>query len=99
MEPACEPNESRQNSQDSTKHHTTWEKTGAISDYTQAASKKPEMKTFEEMVFINGTVGSIVDTSWGPVKLGLYYKYLTRWLKFFPLSQLLFISVSFGSKI
>ncbi|ERL91403.1 hypothetical protein D910_08735 [Dendroctonus ponderosae] len=64
----------------------------AISDYTQAASKKPEMKTFEEMVFINGTVGSIVDTSWGPVKLGLYYKYLTRWLKFFPLSQLLFIS-------
>lgn len=66
--------------------------TRAISDYAQAASKKPDMKIFEELVFVNGTVGSIVDTSWGPIKLGLYYKYLTRWLKFFPLSQLLFIS-------
>ncbi|XP_066140510.1 heparan sulfate glucosamine 3-O-sulfotransferase 3A1 [Euwallacea fornicatus] len=66
--------------------------TRAISDYTQAASKKPEMKRFEDLVFVNGTIGTIVDTSWGPIKLGLYYKYLTRWLKFFPLSQLLFIS-------
>ncbi|CAG9763133.1 unnamed protein product [Ceutorhynchus assimilis] len=66
--------------------------TRAISDYTQAKSKKLDMKPFEELVFVNGTVGSIVDTSWGPIKLGLYYKYLSRWLKFFPLSQLLFIS-------
>ncbi|KAL1489164.1 hypothetical protein ABEB36_014103 [Hypothenemus hampei] len=66
--------------------------TRAVSDYTQATSKKPDLKRFEDLVFINGTVGSIVDTSWGPIKLGLYYKYLSRWLKFFPFSQLLFIS-------
>ncbi|XP_050311496.1 heparan sulfate glucosamine 3-O-sulfotransferase 3B1 [Anthonomus grandis grandis] len=65
--------------------------TRAISDYTQATSHK-SLKPFEDLVFVNGTVGSIVDTSWGPIKLGLYYRYLTRWLKFFPLSQLLFIS-------
>ncbi|KAF7265797.1 hypothetical protein GWI33_020872 [Rhynchophorus ferrugineus] len=47
--------------------------TRAISDYTQAISKKPDMKPFESLVCINGTVGSIVDTSWGPIKLGLYH--------------------------
>lgn len=32
--------------------------TRAISDYTQAASKKPGMKKFEELVFLNGSYGS-----------------------------------------
>lgn len=66
--------------------------TRAISDYTQAVSKKPDMKRFEQLCFVNGSVGAIVDTSWGPIKLGIYSRYLTRWLKFFPLSQLLFVS-------
>ncbi|CAH1967906.1 unnamed protein product [Acanthoscelides obtectus] len=66
--------------------------TRAISDYTQAISKKPEMKPFEQLVFVNGSIGSIIDTSWGPIKLGIYSRYLSRWLKFFPLSQLLFVS-------
>lgn len=66
--------------------------TRAISDYAQAISKKYDMKPFEQLVFVNGSIGSIIDTSWGPVKLGIYSRYLTRWLKFFPLSQLLFIS-------
>lgn len=46
--------------------------TRAISDYTQAISKKKDMKSFEQLVFVNGTVGTIVDTSWGPIKLGIY---------------------------
>lgn len=31
--------------------------TRAISDYTQAASKRKEMKTFEELAFLNQTTG------------------------------------------
>lgn len=31
--------------------------TRAISDYTQAASKRKEMKTFEELAFLNQTIG------------------------------------------
>ena len=65
--------------------------TRAISDYTQAASKKKEMKKFEELAFLNGTSG-VVDTTWGPVKIGVYGRHLERWLQYFPLSQLLFIS-------
>ncbi|XP_022906673.1 heparan sulfate glucosamine 3-O-sulfotransferase 3B1 [Onthophagus taurus] len=65
--------------------------TRAISDYTQAISKKPEMKKFEDLVFVNGTNDQI-DLSWGPIKLGIYSRYLARWLKYFPLSQFLFVS-------
>lgn len=66
--------------------------TRAISDYAQAVSKKPGIKSFESLAFINGTIGSIIDASWGPIKLGIYSRYLSRWLKYFPLSQFLFIS-------
>ncbi|XP_017776166.1 PREDICTED: heparan sulfate glucosamine 3-O-sulfotransferase 3A1 [Nicrophorus vespilloides] len=67
--------------------------TRAISDYTQAISKKPDMKKFEALSFINSSMRmKEVDTSWGPVKLGLYARYLLRWLKYFPLSQFLFVS-------
>lgn len=31
--------------------------TRAISDYTQAASKRKEMKSFEELAFLNQTTG------------------------------------------
>lgn len=50
--------------------------TRAISDYAQAISKKKDMKPFEHLVFVNGSVGSIVDTSWGPIKLGIYSRYI-----------------------
>lgn len=66
--------------------------TRSISDYTQAVSKKPEMKPFEHLAFVNGSFGSTIDTSWGPIKLGVYARYLARWLKCFPLSQFLFVS-------
>lgn len=65
--------------------------TRAISDYTQAASKKSDMKHFEELAFVNGSY-AVVDTNWGPVKIGVYARYLEKWLQYFPLSQLLFIS-------
>lgn len=32
--------------------------TRAISDYAQAASKRKEMKSFEELAFINQTIGN-----------------------------------------
>uniref|UniRef100_A0A182IRI0 Sulfotransferase domain-containing protein n=2 Tax=Anopheles atroparvus TaxID=41427 RepID=A0A182IRI0_ANOAO len=66
--------------------------TRAISDYTQARSKKRDMKRFEELAFTNGSAGGVVDTSWGPVRIGVYAKYLERWLEAFPLAQLLFVS-------
>ncbi|TMW41069.1 hypothetical protein DOY81_013851 [Sarcophaga bullata] len=65
--------------------------TRAVSDYTQAASKKMDMKRFEELAFVNGSY-AVVDTNWGPVKIGVYSRYLEKWLQFFQLSQLLFIS-------
>lgn len=132
--------------------------TRAISDYTQAASKRKEMKSFEELAFLNQTTGQFsyfsdflfkfvfhrfcirgkalayfepmkkdlsksrkilsnfewktsdkirvrikfvlsskwfagsVDTTWGPIKIGLYARYLERWLQYFSLSQFLFVS-------
>lgn len=39
------------------------------------------------MVAANG-----VDTGWGPVRIGCYARHLERWLRHFPLSQLLLIS-------
>lgn len=66
--------------------------TRALSDYAQATSKRPGMPSFEQLAFLNGTNGGIVDTRWGPVRLGVYARYLSRWLKYFSLSQILFIS-------
>ncbi|CAH1391491.1 unnamed protein product [Nezara viridula] len=69
--------------------------TRAISDYTQAASKKKNrsfMQSFECLAFVKGTGFSVVDTSWGPVRIGVYARHLTKWLKYFPLKQLLFVS-------
>jgi len=51
--------------------------TRAISDYTQAASKKADMKRFEQLAFVNGSY-SVVDTNWGPVKIGVYARFLEK---------------------
>ncbi|XP_034944703.1 heparan sulfate glucosamine 3-O-sulfotransferase 6 [Chelonus insularis] len=64
--------------------------TRAISDYTQVKSKRPELPRFEDRAFINGS--QIVDTNWAPLRIGVYARYLERWLEYFPLSQLLFVS-------
>lgn len=65
--------------------------TRAISDYTQAVSKRPDLPSFERMAFINDSVG-LVDTSWGAIRIGVYAKHLERWLQYFPLEQMHFVS-------
>lgn len=52
------------------------------------------MKQFEELAFLNQSNdrGNKVDISWGPVKIGMYAQHLERWLHYFPLKQLLFVS-------
>ncbi|ESO87066.1 hypothetical protein LOTGIDRAFT_177464 [Lottia gigantea] len=65
--------------------------TRAISDYTQAVTKRPEIKSFEEMAFIDNT-SRIVDTKWAGVKIGVYAKHLEKWLKYFPLNQIHFVN-------
>ncbi|XP_072747080.1 heparan sulfate glucosamine 3-O-sulfotransferase 6 [Anoplolepis gracilipes] len=64
--------------------------TRAISDYTQVKSKRRKMPRFEDLAFVNGS--RIVDTSWMPLKIGVYVRHLERWLQYFPLSQFLFVS-------
>ncbi|XP_011878242.1 PREDICTED: heparan sulfate glucosamine 3-O-sulfotransferase 6 [Vollenhovia emeryi] len=64
--------------------------TRAISDYTQVKSKRRKMPRFEDLAFLNGS--RIVDTSWMPLKIGVYVRHLERWLQYFPLSQFLFVS-------
>lgn len=65
--------------------------TRAISDYSQASSKKKNIKKFEQLCFINGSY-EIVDTTYGPIRIGIYFKFVERWLQYFPLSQFLFVS-------
>uniref|UniRef100_A0A1A8GAG4 Sulfotransferase n=1 Tax=Nothobranchius korthausae TaxID=1143690 RepID=A0A1A8GAG4_9TELE len=65
--------------------------TRAISDYTQTRSKKPDIPSFESLTLKNISVG-VIDTTWSAVQIGLYAKHLERWLQFFPLEQLLFVS-------
>lgn len=65
--------------------------TRAISDYTQAVSKRHDAGTFEAMAFLNGTTG-LVDTSWSAIKIGVYARHVERWLQYFPLKQFHFVS-------
>lgn len=67
--------------------------TRAISDYTQSFSKNKDMKSFEELSFVNASASyEIVNTNYGSIRIGVYAKYLERWLKWFPLSQFLIVS-------
>ena len=61
--------------------------TRAISDYTQALSKRDDVKPFEQMAFVDNRTG-MVDMSWGAVKIGLYAKHFDRWLVHFERSQI-----------
>ena len=38
----------------------------AISDYTQPTSKKPDMKTFEQLIFLNTSISRIMARPGGP---------------------------------
>lgn len=65
--------------------------TRAVSDYTQTLSKNPGLPSFQSLVFKNSTTG-LIDTSWSAVRIGIYAKHLENWLRYFPLSRLLFVS-------
>lgn len=65
--------------------------TRAISDYTQVATKRRDLRSFAEMAFLDNGTGPVA-TSWGAIKIGLYAKHLERWLRYFPLRQLHFVS-------
>ncbi|XP_076609572.1 heparan sulfate glucosamine 3-O-sulfotransferase 3B1a [Chaetodon auriga] len=65
--------------------------TRAISDYTQTRSKKPDIPSFESLTFKNMSAG-LIDTTWSAVQIGMYAKHLERWLQYFPMEQLLFVS-------
>uniref|UniRef100_T1JBT2 Sulfotransferase domain-containing protein n=1 Tax=Strigamia maritima TaxID=126957 RepID=T1JBT2_STRMM len=64
--------------------------TRALSDYAQTASKRPEVKSFEQLAFANMSTG-LVDTSWSAIRIGTYCHYLSRWQKYFPPSQIHFV--------
>lgn len=66
--------------------------TRAISDYTQVVSKNATMPKFEDLAFQNGSHFGLVDTSWAPIKIGVYVRHLERWLQYFPLKQFHFVS-------
>ncbi|VDM78593.1 unnamed protein product [Strongylus vulgaris] len=72
----------------------------AISDYTQASSKRKAlgvMPSFEEMAVGNcapwlrtncsSKVGG-VNVGWGAIRIGVYHKHMKRWLDNFPLEQI-----------
>lgn len=65
--------------------------TRAISDYTQLASRNPDVRPFEEMVFVNNRT-KIIDTSWAIIRIGVYVQHLARWLDYFPMKQIHFVS-------
>ena len=50
------------------------------------------MPKFENLAFRNGSQWGLVDTSWIPLKIGVYVRHLERWLEYFPLRQFLFVS-------
>ncbi|XP_061893133.1 heparan sulfate glucosamine 3-O-sulfotransferase 3B1a [Entelurus aequoreus] len=64
--------------------------TRAISDYTQTRSKKPDIPSFESLTFKN--TSGVIDAAWSAVQIGMYAKHLERWLQYFPMEQLLFVS-------
>lgn len=63
-------------------------------------SKRDNTPSFSELAFVNttsvggegGSGGSssktVVDTSWGAIRIGLYARHLERWLVYFPLHNI-----------
>ncbi|KAE9421802.1 hypothetical protein Angca_003096, partial [Angiostrongylus cantonensis] len=72
----------------------------AISDYTQASSKRKalgRMPTFEDMAvgdcapWLKINCSSKVDgvnIGWGAIRIGIYHQYMKRWLDNFPIDQI-----------
>uniref|UniRef100_A0A8C5GXL7 Sulfotransferase n=1 Tax=Gouania willdenowi TaxID=441366 RepID=A0A8C5GXL7_GOUWI len=65
--------------------------TRTVSDYTQTLTKSPTLPSFQNLAFRNSTTG-LIDTTWSAIRIGIYAKHLENWLRYFPLSHLLFVS-------
>ena len=65
--------------------------TRALSDYAQSLSKRPDLASFERMAFVRRGNRSVVDSAWGPVRLGLYARYVQPWLDHFTPERLHFV--------
>lgn len=50
------------------------------------------LQNFECLAFVGGTGYNVVDTTWGPVRIGVYARHLSKWLRQFPLAQMHFVS-------
>jgi len=61
----------------------------AISDYTQSLGRKPDNPPFEEMAIKDN--GEVED-DWSKIAFGRYAEHLALWLKYFPVSQIHFVS-------
>ncbi|MFH4973298.1 hypothetical protein AB6A40_000007 [Gnathostoma spinigerum] len=77
--------------------------TRAISDYTQAVSKRrryTNITSFEEMAlkqFCDNSSSHClrksrsINESWGAIRIGIYHHFVERWLQYFPLNQFHFV--------
>ncbi|XP_020904285.1 heparan sulfate glucosamine 3-O-sulfotransferase 2 [Exaiptasia diaphana] len=63
----------------------------AVSDYTQSLAKKPDNYPFETFA-VKDLKKGIINVNWMKLKIGLYAKHLEKWLEFFPLNQIHFVS-------
>ncbi|CAG9093830.1 unnamed protein product [Plutella xylostella] len=74
---------------------TTRSRPGELHPVTRR--KRPSLPRFEQLALVNSTHNwgvpwSIVDATWGPVRLGVYARPLRRWLRRFPRRRLLLVS-------
>lgn len=65
----------------------------AISDYVQVLFKKEGMLPPFEKFITRDKDQTVLRASIGTVQIGLYIEHLRRWLKYFPISQLHFVSM------
>jgi len=65
--------------------------TRALSDYAQSASKRPDVASFDSLAFAGRGNSSEVAAAWGPIRLGLYARYVQPWLDRFASDRLLFV--------
>ena len=66
----------------------------AVSDYLQIKENKmtkgKPVLSFEELAIDQNT--GEVDSTYNPIKRSIYFRYMRRWLEYFPLEQFLIIS-------
>ncbi|VDK42566.1 unnamed protein product [Anisakis simplex] len=80
--------------------------TRAISDYTQAVSKRKRsasMPSFEAMAMRRLPIGdhstnncsafnrTVINASWGAIRIGIYHRHIKKWLQYFTLERIHFV--------